>query len=114
MGDVNPTLATAAIFRGVPTGAVEALTAQLHRVEFARGRTVFRECDPGDELFIIIEGKAKVARRGDHRDQNVLALLGPGDMFGELALFDPGRKHDRVRTHVSRALRRERASCHRR
>jgi CRP-like cAMP-binding protein len=43
-----------------------------------------REGDRGEEFFVIVDGKAEVSRGG-----RKVAVLGPGDFFGELALLDP-------------------------
>jgi CRP-like cAMP-binding protein len=83
-------LARAGIFQGVEPSAVAALTNQLQRVDFARGHTVFAEGSPGDRLYIIVSGKVKIGRRAEDGRENLLTILGPSDMFGELSIFDPG------------------------
>ena len=55
-----------------------------------RGQTLFAEGDPGDRLYVIIDGKIKLGARPRDGRENLLAVLGPGEMFGELSLFDPG------------------------
>ena len=55
-----------------------------------RGDVLFHEGDPGDRLYVIIEGKIKLGRTSSDGRENLLAILGPGEMFGELSLFDPG------------------------
>jgi CRP/FNR family cyclic AMP-dependent transcriptional regulator len=83
-------LARAAMFQGALRGAVPALTQQLHPVDFPRGHTVFSQGEPGDRLYIIISGKVKIGRRSPEGHENLLTVMGPSDMFGELSLFDPG------------------------
>jgi CRP/FNR family transcriptional regulator len=56
----------------------------------ARGHVVFREGDPGDRLFVVMDGKVKISRSAADGRENLLAVLGGGEMFGELSLFDPG------------------------
>lgn len=51
---------------------------------------VFTEGDPGDRLYIIVSGKIKLGRRSPDGRENLLAIMGPSDMFGELTIFDPG------------------------
>ena len=82
-------LARAGIFQGVEPSAVSALTKQLQPVDFPRGHTVFAEGEPGDRLFIIISGKVKIGRCSPDRRENLLAVMGPSDMFGELSVIDP-------------------------
>ena len=51
---------------------------------------MFAEGEPGDRLFIIISGKVKIGRRSPDGRENLLTIMGPSDMFGELSIFDPG------------------------
>lgn len=83
-------LVRAGIFQGVEPSAVTALSEQLRPVDFPRGHTVFAEGEPGDRLYIIISGKVKIGRRSPDGRENLLAIMGPSDMFGELSIFDPG------------------------
>jgi len=62
----------------------------MNDVKVARGRTLFNEGDPGDRLYVVTEGKIKLGRTAADGRENLLAILGPGEMFGELSLFDPG------------------------
>jgi CRP-like cAMP-binding protein len=55
-----------------------------------RGNVVFNEGDEGDRVYVVIKGKVKLGRKSPDGRENLLALLGPGQMFGELSLFDPG------------------------
>lgn len=55
-----------------------------------RGDVLFNEGDQGDKLYVIVEGKIKLGRTSSDGRENLLAILGPGEMFGELSLFDPG------------------------
>jgi CRP/FNR family cyclic AMP-dependent transcriptional regulator len=88
--DISEILARSGLVQGVEPGAVSALTKYLHPVDFPRGHTVFTEGEPGDRLYIIISGKVKLGRRSADGRQNILAIMGPSDMFGDLSIFDPG------------------------
>src|SRR3954470_20427236 len=55
-----------------------------------RGETLFHEGDSGDKLYIVTGGKVKLGRSSSDGRENLLAILGPGQMFGKLSLFDPG------------------------
>ena len=59
-------------------------------ITLPRGRVVFHEGEPGDSLFIVEAGKVKLARSSPDGRENLLAVMGPSDMFGELSVFDPG------------------------
>jgi CRP/FNR family transcriptional regulator len=51
---------------------------------------IFAEGDSGGELHVILSGKVKISRAAVDGRENLLAVLGPGDLFGELSLFNPG------------------------
>jgi CRP-like cAMP-binding protein len=88
--DVDLILARAGLFQGVERSAVTALTKQLQPVDFPSGHVIFGEGEPGDLLYIIISGKVKIGRRCHDGRENLLTIMGPSDMFGELSIFDPG------------------------
>jgi CRP/FNR family transcriptional regulator, cyclic AMP receptor protein len=89
-GDVDEVLAWTGLFQGVELSAVSALTKQLNLVDFPRGHTLFVEGQPGDRLYIIVSGKVKIGRRCPDGRENLLTIMGPSDMFGELSILDPG------------------------
>ncbi|MCV7252246.1 Crp/Fnr family transcriptional regulator [Mycobacterium hackensackense] len=80
----------AAIFHGVGTEAVDALAGQLMPIDFDPGTVIFAKGDSGDRLYIIASGKVKISDATTSDRESILAVMGPSDMFGELALFDPG------------------------
>lgn len=67
-----------------------SLRQTMHEVRLKRAQVLFAEGDQGDRLYVIIEGKIKLGRTSGDGRENLLAVLGPGEMFGELSLFDPG------------------------
>lgn len=83
----------APLFAPLDDEAAEALHANMSRAELARGEVLFHEGDPGDRLYVIVEGKVKLGRTSGDGRENLLAVLGPGEMFGELSLFDPGPRN---------------------
>jgi CRP-like cAMP-binding protein len=83
-------LSRAGLFRGVAAEARDALAATLHSADYSRGATVFAEGEQGDTLYIVLSGKVKVGRRAADGRENMLSVMGPSDMFGELSVFDPG------------------------
>jgi CRP/FNR family transcriptional regulator, cyclic AMP receptor protein len=62
-----------------------ALAAKEH--SFQRGDTVFAEGDEAEHLFVVNRGRIAIANRNIDRE-SLLALMGTGDLFGEMALFD--------------------------
>ena len=78
------------LFAALDDDAASALRASMTEVSVARGRSLFDEGDPGDRLYVVTAGKIKLVRTSVDGRENLLAVLGPGEMFGELSLFDPG------------------------
>ena len=94
----------APLFAALDDEAAAALKATMSRVEVSRSEVLFHEGDPGDRLYVIVEGKVKLGRASGDGRENLLAVLGPGEMFGELSLFDPGPRNATA-TAVAVALR---------
>jgi MFS family permease len=88
-------LRSIAMFAPLPAPTLEALAANLTRMQIPAGETIFRQGDPGDRFYIVDSGE--VAIEIDGREANV---LGPGDHFGEIALL-----RDIPRTATARARR---------
>lgn len=63
---------------------------------------LFHEGDAGDELYIVSSGKLKIGRESSDGRENLLSVVGPGEIIGELSLFDPGPRSTSV-TAVSQS-----------
>jgi CRP/FNR family transcriptional regulator, cyclic AMP receptor protein len=83
-------LARVPLLKDVSIESLTGLTRSLRRRSFHRGEVVFHQGDPGDTLHIVRNGRVKVVLPAETGDEVVLAVLGPGDCFGELALLDGG------------------------
>jgi len=80
----------APLFSALDDEAAKALMESMTASRLERGDILFREGDRGDRLYVIGEGKIKLGLTSSDGRENLLAILGPGEMFGELSLFDPG------------------------
>jgi CRP/FNR family cyclic AMP-dependent transcriptional regulator len=78
------------LFAALDEQASAELLSSMTPLRMDRGDVLFHEGDPGDRLYVITEGKVKLGRTSYDGRENLLAILGPGEMFGELSLFDPG------------------------
>lgn len=78
------------LFATLDQDAAQSLRASMNEIELARGDLLFHEGDPGDSLYVVLRGKIKLGRTSGDGRENLVAVLGPGEMFGELSLFDPG------------------------
>jgi CRP-like cAMP-binding protein len=80
----------APLFSALDDDSAKALMESMTASHLERGDILFREGDRGDRLYVIGEGKVKLGIVSNDGRENLLAILGPGEMFGELSLFDPG------------------------
>lgn len=83
-----------ALLEGVGEAEVSELMSIARRRTFARNEVVFHEQDPADTLHLIAKGRFAVRASTPLGDTTVLSVLGPGEMFGELALLagEPERR----------------------
>lgn len=80
----------APLFAALDEESAAALEQSMSTVTVARGQELFHEGEPGDRLYVIISGKMKLGRSSPDGRENLVTVLGPGEMLGELSLFDPG------------------------
>ncbi len=76
------------IFQGLPPAAREDLASLMRPIHVEEGSLVFQEGLPAFGLYILCEGKIKVAKRTVSGHSQILKLLGPGEILGEKTLFD--------------------------
>ena len=89
---VDDALMQAQLFAALDSEAAEALRTSMSERPLSRGDIVFHEGDPAERLYVILDGKIKLGQTSGDGRESLLAVLGPGDMFGELSLFDPGQR----------------------
>ncbi|MBO0776184.1 MAG: Crp/Fnr family transcriptional regulator [Actinobacteria bacterium] len=89
MDPAQDVLSRAPLFRALDEEGARSLRAGVTEVRLARGDRLFGEGDGGDRLYVILDGKIKLTRAAADGRENLLSVLGPGEMFGELSLFDP-------------------------
>src|SRR6202049_44004 len=82
-------LSRAPLFEDLDEDGADALRSMVADVELSRGDRLFDEGDAGDRLYVVLEGKIKLTRAASDGRENLLSVLGPGEMFGEASLFDP-------------------------
>jgi CRP-like cAMP-binding protein len=81
-------LKTVRLFKAFTESELLALAARLRERSLKKGAVLFREGDAGEEMFVVRRGSILVSKPVTGRVEQVLAHMGPGDFFGEMALFD--------------------------
>jgi CRP/FNR family cyclic AMP-dependent transcriptional regulator len=76
------------LFSDLPDRQRDDLAGRLRRRRYARGEAVFIKGDEGNSLYIIESGRVHIKLTSEDGREVVLNSLGPGEFFGDLALFD--------------------------
>ncbi len=92
------------LFKDLADSHLEILAQQLHERRLRQGEVLFRDGDPGHELFLIREGSVVISKPVLGRVEQVLARLGPGDFFGEMSLFDGSPRSATVQAETETVL----------
>ncbi len=87
---MDDVLRNAPLFAALDEEAAIALRASMSEVSADKGATIFAEGEPGNRMYVVLEGKVKLGVTSSDGRENLLGVQGPGEMFGELSLFDPG------------------------
>jgi CRP/FNR family transcriptional regulator len=72
----------------LPDEDLKALASRGRVRRFAAGATIFHEGDPGDAIYVVVDGRVRMSRLSGSGTEATLAIIGAGDCTGELALFD--------------------------
>src|SRR5438034_3045167 len=81
-------LKTNKLFSGMLAAELSALEETARLQAYKTGRNIFEEGDPGDGLFVIVEGKVQITCVVGQNQRRVLSRLETGDFFGEMAVLD--------------------------
>jgi CRP-like cAMP-binding protein len=91
-------LAKAPLFVDLEPSELLRLGALARRRAYGKGDYIFHQGDAGDALFVLMDGRVKVATISEDGDEMILATLQPPDVFGELALIDGGPRSASIQT----------------
>lgn len=78
------------LFEALDEETTQDLRSAMSEVRLRRGEVLFKEGQAGDRVYVIADGKIKLGHTSKDGRETLIAVLGPGEMLGELALFDPG------------------------
>jgi CRP/FNR family cyclic AMP-dependent transcriptional regulator len=85
-------LANIPIFSLLDPEALDALAARVDEVRENEGKKLFHTGDPGDAMFVVIEGEVEIFFKNATGDRIMLERAGVGDFFGEMSLLDGGSR----------------------
>ncbi len=96
---INPaTLREIGLFGALNDDVLEELARMLKTQRVSAGETVFREGDPkAREMYVVLEGEMEVSKRSRRGRDMRVAILGPGDGFGEMSIIDMQARSATVR-----------------
>ena len=80
------------LFRGLNDAQLARLGDISQHLRYEPGETIFEQGDTGDRMYIIASGQVEVRVRDVQGESRAAVYLGTGQVFGEMALIDDGRR----------------------
>lgn len=94
------------LFGGLGDDTLRDFGGSLEEIESKPGDVAFREGDSGRDMFILLDGEMEVLKASKRQHETRVAILGPGDWFGEMSILDVMPRSATVRAIApSRMLR---------
>jgi len=81
-----------AIFADLDEGELARVAEVCHEQKFVSAKTIFKEGEPGNRLYIIAEGDVRISRQIPGSGEEALAVLKKGTIFGEMSIFDQSER----------------------
>ncbi|HEY3142401.1 MAG TPA: Crp/Fnr family transcriptional regulator [Acidimicrobiales bacterium] len=98
-------LASVDLFAELRPDELSRLASASSREDLRRGDIIFREGDAPDRLYVVIDGRIAISKRSADGREAVVALMEPGDLFGDMGLFQTqGRSAEARALEPSRVL----------
>lgn len=90
------------LFRECTNTELIKIANMMQKVQFNAGNVIFKRGDSGDALYLIREGQVEVLAPSPEEDaaEDVVAVLGPGDLFGEMAMVEHEPRSATVRSRT--------------
>jgi phosphoserine phosphatase RsbU/P len=83
-------LARIPFFTDLPPEELDRLVAEMAIVNLNSGDVLFREGDPGEHLYVVVNGELEILMAPDTDDELILNILYEGEYLGEMSLIQPG------------------------
>ena len=88
MGNSLVFLQRVSIFSGIGQDSLERIASITQEKTYPKKSIIFHEGDRGDTLYILKSGRVKISKITEDGREKTLALMQPGEFFGEMAIFD--------------------------
>ena len=99
MAGVTELLRNVSIFRYLDSGELARVAEVCREQEFVSGEYIFHEGEAGNRLYLIVEGEVRISREVPGSGEEALAVLKPGSLFGEMAVFDRSERSTDAISH---------------
>ncbi len=82
------------LFERLTPDQIEQLESRSRRKDFSRNNLIYVPSDQSDSVLLLASGRVKIHHITSEGKQAVLAIIDPGEMFGELAIVDSGEREE--------------------
>jgi CRP/FNR family transcriptional regulator, cyclic AMP receptor protein len=76
------------IFKDLDEDEIKQVAEVCREEKFTSGEYIFREGEHGNRLYLVVDGEVRISRDVPGIGEEALAVLKPGALFGEMAVFD--------------------------
>jgi CRP/FNR family cyclic AMP-dependent transcriptional regulator len=102
---IQQVLRSTALFADVADEALSLITDRAETRQLRRGDTIFEEGDAPNSLYVVTRGRIAIANKSIDNRESMVALMEPGDLFGEMGIFDgEGRSAEARALEVSEVI----------
>src|SRR5882724_11847405 len=98
MEPLADTIRSIPIFSGLSREDVAKVMGKMEEISFGAGTTIFSQGDQGDAFYLIQSGTVQVVLESRTGNSEIVAILGPQDWFGEMALLSGEPRSDTIHT----------------
>jgi CRP/FNR family transcriptional regulator, cyclic AMP receptor protein len=92
LNEVEEVLAQASIFAGLDPKQLETLASLTVRKRFRAREVILRKGDAALQIYVILRGRVKTITTGGEGRHAAFSIMGPGEVFGEVAVLDGERR----------------------